>query len=139
MCVIIKGMVVPDNCMECMMRSGSECIVAPVWLKDAHVKVFSNEKPGWCPLTGIDEDTDAGVIANEEMEKVLEEYIQLLEKTISIQEDMIECQRENTRNIRAWDALREGIVKCHHNGGDEKTLNEILKVLSVIYQKYLDV
>ena len=53
--VIVRDMQMPENCLECPMRSGGICTVKPSWVANAVVARSPGEavikgKPEWCPL-----------------------------------------------------------------------------------------
>ena len=49
MSVYIKGMEMPNNCINCAARHGAEC-----WLADcSYIPNIRKERPKWCPLVPV--------------------------------------------------------------------------------------
>ena len=47
--VYIKGLEMPNNCINCAARHGAEC-----WLADcSYIPNFRKERPKWCPLVPV--------------------------------------------------------------------------------------
>lgn len=58
MSVIVKGMKMPKNCIECVAQFGGICFVAPAEVDDTQVaptvdEAYEKGKPEWCPLVEI--------------------------------------------------------------------------------------
>ena len=57
MSILIKGMDIPDTCMQCVMQIGGWCYVSPPEI-DERVAPTVDEaveqgKPDWCPLVTV--------------------------------------------------------------------------------------
>lgn len=58
--VYIKGMRMPENCIECPMQFGGMCYVMPAEVDESRVAptvedAWKQGKPDWCPLVEIPE------------------------------------------------------------------------------------
>lgn len=56
--VLVRGMKMPETCIECPLQYGGWCYVAPADLDDTRVapavdKAYEQGKPKWCPLIEI--------------------------------------------------------------------------------------
>lgn len=60
MSILIKGMRMPENCIECPMQFGGMCYVMPAEVDESRVaptveEALEQGKPDWCPLVEIPE------------------------------------------------------------------------------------
>ena len=60
MSIIVKGMEIPKNCIECVMQAGGFCFVMPPEIEDERVaktpaEAVERGKPEWCPLVELPE------------------------------------------------------------------------------------
>lgn len=58
--ILIKGMRMPENCIECPMQFGGMCYVMPADVDESRVastveEALKQGKPDWCPLVEIPE------------------------------------------------------------------------------------
>lgn len=98
--VYIKGFEMPENCLNCTMRIGVKCYVAPSYVDDTRVaptvdEVLKGGKPNWCPFVEI--PTPHGRLIDEGL------YWDILENSFDTDPrfnsdtEIIRCYRE------AWD------------------------------------
>lgn len=58
MSVLIKGMKMPETCIECPMQFGGMCYVIPPDVDECRVfptvdECWEKKKPSWCPLVEV--------------------------------------------------------------------------------------
>ena len=74
MSVLIKGMKMPENCLNCPMQFGGWCYVAPAEIDERVAptvdEAWEQGKPDWCPLVEVPEK-HGRLIDSEEFKNIL--------------------------------------------------------------------
>lgn len=65
MSVLVKGMKMPETCIECPMQFGGFCGVMPADIDEGRVfptvdECWEKKKPKWCPLEEVEERSKHG-------------------------------------------------------------------------------
>lgn len=99
MSVLVRGMKMPETCIECPLQYGGWCFVAPADVDDTRVaptvdKAYEQGKPKWCPLTEI--PTPHGPLIDKE---------KLYNRFAELAEEARETFNKLTPYDRTWSAI----------------------------------
>ena len=92
MSVLVKGMKMPETCIECPMQFGGFCYVQPSDIDEARVfptvdECWEKKKPTWCPLEEAEDGIHAKKVAQDLINATEKAYDEMLRMFGELEEE----------------------------------------------------